>query len=197
MVTKLMKWGNSLGLRIPKSFAKEAGVEEGSAVNISLEGDRLVIRPLRTARYQLSDLLFQVREDNRHEEISTGDAVGGGGLVMPRMYSPERGDIVWLEFCPQAGHEQAGHRPALVVSPKAYNQKVGLALFCPITSNVKGYPFEVLLPEKHKVSGAILSDRVKSLDWRMRKAKRIACVPKDVLEDVLAKILTLLGSESR
>ena len=76
MVTKIQKWGNSLGLRIPKSFAKEAGVEEGSAVDIFLEGDRLVIRPVRTARYQLSDLLSQVKEDNLHEEISTGDAVG-------------------------------------------------------------------------------------------------------------------------
>lgn len=76
MVTKLVKWGNSLGLRIPKSFAREAGVEEGSAVDISLEGDRLVIRPVRTARYRLSDLISRVREDNLHEEISTGDAVG-------------------------------------------------------------------------------------------------------------------------
>ncbi len=76
MVTKIQKWGNSLGLRIPKSFASEAGVEEGSAVDIFLEGDRLVIRPLKTARYQLSDLLSQVSEDNRHDEISTGDAVG-------------------------------------------------------------------------------------------------------------------------
>jgi antitoxin MazE len=76
MVTKIQKWGNSLGLRIPKSFAKEAGVEEGSAVDIFLEGDRLVIRPLRHEKYRLSDLLSQVREDNLHEEISTGDAVG-------------------------------------------------------------------------------------------------------------------------
>jgi mRNA interferase MazF len=115
---------------------------------------------------------------------------------MVRRYIPERGDIVWLEFNPQAGYEQAGHRPALVVSPKAYNKKVGLALFCPITSNVKGYPFEVLLPEKHKVSGAILSDQIKNLDWRVRKAKRMACIPQNVLEEVLAKILTLLGFES-
>jgi antitoxin MazE len=76
MVTKIQKWGNSLGLRIPKTFAKEAGVEEGSAVDISLEGDRLVIRPLRTSKYQLSNLLSQVREDNLHKEISTGDSVG-------------------------------------------------------------------------------------------------------------------------
>ena len=114
---------------------------------------------------------------------------------MPYRYAPDRGDIVWLEFNPQPGHEQAGHRPALVVSPKAYNQKVGLALFCPITSNVKEYPFEVLLPDKHKISGAILSDQIKSLDWRVRKARKIATVPKDVLEEVLAKIATLVGFE--
>ena len=115
---------------------------------------------------------------------------------MARSYIPDRGDIVWLEFNPQAGYEQAGHRPALVVSPRAYNEKVGLALFCAITSNIKGYPFEVVLPEKHEVSGAILSDQIKSLDWRMRKAKRMACVPHNVLEEVLAKILALLGIES-
>ena len=115
---------------------------------------------------------------------------------MTRKYVPDRGDIVWLEFNPQAGHEQAGHRPALVISPKAYNQIVGLALFCPITSNVKGYPFEVLLPEKHKVSGAILSDQIKSLDWRARNAKKIACASNDVVEDVLAKTLTILGFDS-
>lgn len=115
---------------------------------------------------------------------------------MGRGYIPECGDIVWLEFTPQAGYEQAGHRPALVVSPKAYNEKVGLALFCPITSNVKGYPFEVVLPEKFEVSGVILSDQIKSLDWRVRKAKRITYAPRDVLEEVLAKILALLGIES-
>lgn len=115
---------------------------------------------------------------------------------MAQRYIPECGDIVWLEFNPQAGYEQAGHRPALVVSPKAYNGKVGLALFCPITSNVKGYPFEVVLPEKYKVSGAILSDQIKSLDWRVRKAKRISCAPKGVLTEVLAKITTLLAFES-
>lgn len=115
---------------------------------------------------------------------------------MVQSYIPERGDIVWLEFNPQAGHEQAGHRPALVLSPKAYNEKVGLSLFCPITSSVKGYPFEVVLPEKLEVSGAILSDQIKSLDWRARKAKLLVSAPKDVLEEVLAKILSLLGFES-
>ena len=111
---------------------------------------------------------------------------------MAPKYLPDRGDMVWLEFNPQAGYGQAGRRPALVVSPKAYNLKVGLALFCPVTSNVKGYPFEVILPDTLKISGAILSDQVKSLDWHARNAKLITCVPKDIIEDVLAKIHTLL-----
>jgi len=114
---------------------------------------------------------------------------------MLQRYVPDCGDIVWLEFSPQAGHEQAGRRPAMVLSPKAYNQKVGLALFCPITSQVKEYPFEVLLPETFKVSGAVLSDQIKSLDWQVRKADRIASAPINIVKEVLAKILTVLGQE--
>ena len=111
---------------------------------------------------------------------------------MRRSYVPERGDIVWLEFNPQVGHEQAGHRPALVISPRAYNRKVGLALFCPITSQVKGYPFEVLLPAGLRMKGAVLSDQLKSLDWRVRKAKRVSQLPEEVLDEVIARILVLV-----
>jgi mRNA interferase MazF len=107
-------------------------------------------------------------------------------------YVPERGDIVWLQFDPQAGHEQAGHRPALVVSPSSYNGRVGLALFCPVTSQIKKYPFEVLIPDGLPIAGAILSDQLKSLDWRARKAKRIGELPPEVVGDVLGKIQTLL-----
>ena len=112
---------------------------------------------------------------------------------MARAFIPDRGDIVWLQFNPQAGHEQAGRRPALVISPKVYNKKVGLALFCPITSHIKGYPFEVTLPSGAKVKGAILSDQIKSLDWRVREAKRFARAPKEIMTEVLAKIFTLVG----
>ena len=114
---------------------------------------------------------------------------------MPRRYVPDRGDIIWLQFNPPAGHEQAGHRPAVVVSPKSYNQKVGLALFCPITSHIKGYPFEVVLPREGKASGAVLSDQIKSLDWRVRRAKRISRAPKDVVKEVLAKIRSLIEND--
>jgi len=112
---------------------------------------------------------------------------------MPRPYAPKRGEVVWLEFNPQTGHEQAGRRPALVVSPEAYNRKVGLALLCPITNRVKGYPYEVLLPSGLDVSGAILSDQVKSLDWRARRARTICDAPVEVTEEVLAKLRTLVG----
>lgn len=117
---------------------------------------------------------------------------------MARQRAPRRGDIVWLRSTPHAGHEQAGHkqagrRPAIVISPEAYNRKAGLALFCPITNQVKGYPFEVRLPEGLEVSGAVLSDQVKSLDWRARKARRICAAPQDVTLEVLAKLSTLVS----
>ena len=111
---------------------------------------------------------------------------------MATSYVPERGDLVWLQFNPQAGHEQAGHRPALVVSPRSYNRRVGLALFCPITSQVKGYPFEVVLPGDLGVQGAVLSDQLKSLDWRVRQAKRIARLPAEVRDEAVGKILALV-----
>jgi mRNA interferase MazF len=111
---------------------------------------------------------------------------------MTRAYVPARGDLVWLQFSPQAGHEQSGRRPALVISPRAYNKKVGLALFCPITSKVKGYPFEVELPKGLEVHGAVLSDQIKSLDWRSRDAERLGVLPENMLREVLAKILTLI-----
>jgi mRNA interferase MazF len=108
-------------------------------------------------------------------------------------YIPTRGDIVWLTFTPQAGHEQAGRRPALTLSPSSYNRTVGLALFCPITSQVKGYPFEVLIPPDLPIRGVVLSDQVRSLDWNVRQAEFIARAPSQVLEDVLGKLDTLLG----
>ncbi len=108
-------------------------------------------------------------------------------------YVPQRGDLVWLDFNPQAGHEQAGHRPALVISPSLYNKKVGLALVCPVSTQIKGYPFEVLLPQSCPVRGVVLSDQIKSLDWKVRKARIITQVPDDVTQEVLAKISVLTG----
>ncbi len=113
-------------------------------------------------------------------------------MVIIDNYIPARGDVVWIDMNPQAGHEQAGRRPAVVLSPRAYNSKVGLALFCPITNQIKGYPFEVIIPEDFKVSGAVLSDQVKSLDWKVRKAEFFDKIPESVTLEILKKLTTLL-----
>ena len=107
-------------------------------------------------------------------------------------YIPDSGDIIWIMFNPQAGHEQAGHRPALVLSPKSYNSKVSLAILCPITSQVKGYPFEVKIPEGLEVGGAVLSDQVKSLDWKARQAKFSCKLPTATYNEVVQKLSTLI-----
>lgn len=113
-------------------------------------------------------------------------------------YTPERGDFIWIQFTPQAGHEQAGHEQAghgsaLVVSPRSYNGKVGLALCCPVTSQIKGYPFEVTIPAELNVSGVVLADQVRSLDWRSRQASFICRASDEVVAEVVGKLQTLLG----
>lgn len=108
-----------------------------------------------------------------------------------RGYVPTTGDVVWLEFDPQAGHEQAGHRPALVLSPASYNGKAGLMLCCPLTTQIKGHPFEVLAVVDNTPC-AVLSDQVKSLDWKMRRARKKGLIPPEVMAHVLAKIKALL-----
>lgn len=114
-------------------------------------------------------------------------------MVMRQKYVPSKGDIVWLQFSPHAGNEPAGHRPALCISPIEYNKKVGLALFCPITSIQKGYPFEVLIPLELPINGVILADHVKNLDWKTRNVNFICSLPTPSLETVLAKLKTLLS----
>ncbi|HWM24992.1 MAG TPA: endoribonuclease MazF [Chthoniobacterales bacterium] len=111
---------------------------------------------------------------------------------MPRKYIPERGDLVWLQFTPQAGREQAGHRPAVVLSPRNYNQKSSLALFCPVTGQVKGYPFEVRLPATVSIKGVALCDQIKSLDWAARRVELVARLPAETTHEILAKTRALL-----
>lgn len=114
-------------------------------------------------------------------------------MVAPQLYVPRRGDVVWLTFNPQAGHEQAGRRPAVVLSPLAYNAKVGLAILCPITSHIKGYPFEVIIPNGLPVIGAILADQVKSLDWQARAAEFICALPLATVSEIFQRIGVLLA----
>ena len=114
-------------------------------------------------------------------------------MVNPQNYIPQYGDVVRITLNPQEGHEQAGRRPAVVLSPRSYNGKTGLAILCPITSQIKGYPFEVLLPAGLPVAGAILSDQVKSLDWRARNAELICTLPDEIVLEILQKLGTLLS----
>jgi mRNA interferase MazF len=108
--------------------------------------------------------------------------------------APERGDLVWLDFNPQAGREQAGRRSALVLSPRAYHQRTAYAVVCPITSRAKGYPFEVLLPDGLAVAGAVLADQVKSVDRHARRIEVAGRAPAGVVEEVVAKLRALLGT---
>lgn len=109
--------------------------------------------------------------------------------------APARGDIIWVSLNPQAGHEQKGRRPALVLSPAAYNRKVGLAICCPITTRVKSYPFEVLVPAGLPIAGAVLSDQVRTLDWRGRQARLICKAPHGTTREVLLKLGALLSPD--
>lgn len=109
-----------------------------------------------------------------------------------RGYVPDRDDVVWMMFGPQAGHEQSGRRPAVVMSSSIYNAKTGMALCCPITSHVKGYPFEVLVPDGLKISGAILADHIRNIDWKTRRAEYICKITDKTMDEVAGKILSLL-----
>jgi mRNA interferase MazF len=113
-------------------------------------------------------------------------------VVSRKAAAPDQGDVVWLDHDPQAGHEQAGRRPALVLSPKAYNAATGLMLCCPVTSQIKGYPFEVDLVGVKAIKGVVLSDQLRSLDWEARGAEKAGRAADDVLIDVLAKLKVLL-----
>jgi mRNA interferase MazF len=110
----------------------------------------------------------------------------------PKAYVPNRGDVVWIDFDPQTGHEQAGRRPALVLSPRSYNRPAGLALLCPITTQAKGYPYEVTISASLRVSGVVLTDQVKNMDWKQRRATFLCQMPADVLDEVVEKLLTLV-----
>ena len=111
-------------------------------------------------------------------------------------YVPDRGHVVWLTFDPQAGHEQAGRRPAVVLSPVTYNRRIGLVLACPVTKQTKGYPFEVSLPNGLPVAGVALSDQVKSADWRARQAAFICDLPEGVVAEITAKFVALLPAHT-
>ncbi|HZR19429.1 MAG TPA: endoribonuclease MazF [Verrucomicrobiae bacterium] len=109
-------------------------------------------------------------------------------------YVPDRGEVVWLEFDPRTGHEQAGRRPAMVLSPALYNARSSLAIVCPITRQQKGYPFETPIPEALPIGGVVLADHARSVDWKARRAERICRIPDEVIAEVTAKLVALISS---
>jgi mRNA interferase MazF len=117
-------------------------------------------------------------------------------MVDLKKYIPRRGDVIWITLNPQAGHEQAGRRPAIVLSPESYNNKTGLSILCPVTGQIKGYPFEVRIPDGLPITGAILSDQVKSLDWRIRNAELICTLPDYTVIETLQKLNTLISNQA-
>ena len=114
-------------------------------------------------------------------------------MVSSQIYVPRYGDVIWITLNPQAGHEQASRRPAVVLSPESYNGKTGLAILCTVTSQIKDYPFEVTIPADLPVAGAILSDQIKSLDWRVRNAEPICTLPIETISEVIQKLVVLLS----
>jgi len=138
MRTKIQRWGHSLALRIPKPFAIEAKLVDRTEVDLTVTNGRLVVTAATKPPQSLDDLLSRVTKRNLHEEVDTGTPVGKEGVVASRRHTPDRGDVVWITLAPQTGHEQAGRRPAVVLSPAAYNAKVGLALMCPSRVGSRG-----------------------------------------------------------
>ena len=114
--------------------------------------------------------------------------------MVKKPYVPRRGDIIWVNMTPQAGHELAGRRPAVVLTPEKYNHRVGLAIVCPITSKLKGYPFEVVIPPKMKIGGAVLADHVRNVDWNAREAEFACALPEEILHEVTDRIFVLFKS---
>lgn len=191
MRATVKKWGNSAAVRIPASVMQATQLDLDALVEVREEAGRIVIEPVRQKTYELSKLLKGITSKNQHQPVDFWPSHGERGLVMAPRYVPQAGDIVWLNFTPQAGHEQAGHRPALVLSPAAYNDKTSLMICCPMTRQIKNYPFEVLIAGTP--ANVVLADQVKSLNWRVRKATRKRVVSREELADVRAKILALIG----
>jgi mRNA interferase MazF len=115
--------------------------------------------------------------------------------MVSRIWAPDRGELIWVNLIQQSGREQTGHRPAFVISPALYNRKSGLALMCPVTSKMKGYPFEVLIPNRFPIDGVILADQVRSLDWSARNAEFICKLPDEISHEVLNKLGVVLARD--
>ena len=176
MRTMIRKWGNSLGLRLPKPFASDLHWEDGTPVDLTVDGNQLVVKSSARTALRLLDLVAEISEYNMHRRSGAAGAP-----------PPARGDLVWLDGA--AGERRA----ALVLSPAAYNARVGLALICPVATRIKGYPFEVVLKVGGRTVGAVLADQVETVDWRAARFERIDEAPPAVVREVASRLATITG----
>lgn len=186
MKATVKKWGNSAAVRIPASVMAALHLDLDEVVEVGEEKGRIVIEPVRQKAYILDDLLKGITAKNVHEAIESGPSRGKEAWRWQSSTCPNAGEIVWLNFTPQAGR-----RPALVLSPAAYNGKTGLMLCCSLTTQIKNYPFEVFIGGGPP--NAVLADQVKSLDWRSRDVKSKSHMSPEQLAEVRAKIHALIG----
>jgi mRNA interferase MazF len=193
MQVQVARWGNSLGLRIPKDIALRTGLREGARVEVEAEGDRIIISPARP-RYVLADLLKGMTPEAMREAFDWGPDKGREIVEWAMPYAPEAGDLIWADFDPRVGREQSGRRPALVVSPAVFCRVTEFAIVCPITSRVRPFGTSVVLPTGLPVSGEILTSHVRSIDTLARPISYAgAAVPAEVLHEVRMKLAALIG----
>ena len=167
MSVTLHRWGNSVGLRVPKPLLEQLGLGEGSTVELRVENGRLIIEPERKRRLTMAELLEGITPDDRPELVDWGPPVGPRSLVVP--YLPERGDLAWINFDPQAGREQAKNCPALVLTGSEFNAATGLLIVCPVTRTER--PWRTRVPLVGTVTaGSVMIEQLKSIDWLARGA---------------------------
>lgn len=194
MTTKVQKWGNSLAVRLPKDMARALSFKAGTPVSVKQERRGIMIVPKSEQEPTLEELVEQITPENRHEEIDWGLPAGKRSMVT--IYVPEQGDIVWLSLGAGAGRKQRGRRPALVLSPKFVSVRSHLTLVCPITSHVKGYPFEVPLAVRG-VPCVLLVDQIRAVDWTKRKMQFLEHADGAVVTATVKKVAALIGFTSQ
>jgi mRNA interferase MazF len=185
MQTRIVKWGNSQGIRIPKAFLQSLQLEENDIVDLIFERDKIIISKRKSGEHKTTkERLLDFYGSAKHKKHSSLNEIDWGESCRKRDMI-KQGDIIWLDFCPQNGHEQKGRQPVLVVSNNTFNNFSNLAIVCPIISTNKDYPFHVKLDERTKTTGVILSDQARTLDIRARNYAFIEKIPDDILFEVI------------
>jgi mRNA interferase MazF len=176
LVTRVQRWGNNQGLRLPKPVLDRAGIGGDDQVELVVSEHQILVKKVRPPKYDLAELGSRIPEGYKAEQVGFGPPGGKEEWQVPH-YMPRKGDFITLSFDPQAGHEQRGRRPALVVSNGLFNRRMGLAIVCPITNTNRHFPFHIALPPASSLSGFVMVEQVKSVDYAMRRASSSSGCP--------------------